>query len=102
MDYYQKYLKYKNKYTQLKENLKGGTNHPACKVIPSSVHFPTMLLTDKTGFHYFDSKYNPNDKTYTGKWCSNPNKLYVLQEYIIVNKQIVNNYVDLMKFCQCD
>jgi hypothetical protein len=101
MDYYQKYLKYKNKYLLAKSQI-GGVNHPACSTIRQKISFPTLVIKDKTGFYYYDAKYNSATKQYTGKWCSNPNKGdWTLSENIIVQKQVVKDIGSLLKICSC-
>jgi hypothetical protein len=102
--YYNKYLKYKNKYLLEKNKLnqKGGVNHPACAVIRNDQLFPTIAIKDKTGFIYYDAKYDSKNNHYYGKWCNNPTMgEWSLDANIIVSKQIINNREELLKLCHC-
>jgi hypothetical protein len=103
MDYYEKkYFKYKNKYL-IAKNQMGGSNHPACSIIRQKISFPTLVIKDRTGFFYYDAKYNSSTKHYTGKWCSNPNMgEWNLDENIIVAKQMINDNASLLKLCSCN
>ena len=98
--YYKKYLKYKNKYLDLLQ--KGGVNHPACAVIRKNNSFPTLVIKDKTGFLYYDAKYDSKTNHYMAKWCNNPTMGdWKLDAKIIVSKQTIKSRDELLKLCQC-
>jgi hypothetical protein len=98
--YYKKYLKYKYKYLDLLQ--KGGVNHPACAVIRKNTAFPTLVIKDKTGFLYYDAKFDSKTNKYSAKWCNNPTMgEWQLDGNIIVSKQTIKNNAELLKLCQC-
>ena len=99
--YYKKYLKYKNKYLELLKQ-KGGVNHPACAVIRKDTLFPTLVIKDKTGFLYYDARYDSRTNHYIAKWCNNPTMgEWKLDANIIVLKQLIKTREELLKLCQC-
>ena len=101
--YYEKYLKYKSKYFELKKITQtGGVNHPACAIIRTNQQFPTVVIKDKIGFVYYDAKLDYKTNKYYGKWCSNPNKGdWTLDANNIVFKKVITTREELLQLCHC-
>jgi len=124
--YYEKYLKYKNKYLNLKNaiELDGGggkltlnklktataveKNTPSkCKSLEKDIGisawnalagFPMTVISDKKGYNYYNAKKNGN--MWTAKWCGD-SRVWNVSADTVISQKILKNKSEFFKFCQC-
>ena len=123
--YYEKYLKYKNKYLNLKHSIEldgGGKlnlkklktatavekNTPSkCKSLEKDIGisvwnaqagFPMTVITDKKGYRYYNAKKIGN--SWNAKWCGD-SRVWTIAADTVVSQKILKNKSEFFQFCQC-